>query len=131
MSLSPEEFARTSDACDELQRRLIKLFGFNQPAITDHYNCTSLYNKRIFVQTTDEEILAIHERFLAWRESLQAIFVENGVTLKRRDFKKLFRSCRMDGTMYFLGIEFDIDGDMEIYRAAIVEYIEKKGLKNQ
>ena len=128
MSLSYEEFLSTSASADELRRRLTQLFGPTLPTITDHYNCTSLYNKRIFVQTPDEEILAIHEKFLQWRERLRAIFTENGVVLKERDFKKLFRSCRMEGTMYFLGLTVDIDADVDVYRAAILEYIEKKGL---
>ena len=126
MSLSREEFDRESDAADELGRRLRRLFGFANPAITDHYCRTTLYNKRIFVPTPDEEILAIHEKFLAWREQILAVFAEYGATMDAKEIEPLFDSNRMHGTMYFLNIPVDIDAGTDLYRPAILTFLEKK-----
>ena len=126
MSLSREQFDAASDAADELGRRLVRLFGFSHPAITDHYCCTHLYNKSISVEMTDEEILEIHEKFLRWKEKILAVFAEYGADMDAKRMKSLFRSDRMCGTMYFLDIPVDIDAGTDLYRPAILTFLEKK-----
>ena len=126
MSLSREDFDREADAADELGRRLRRLFGLANPAITDHYCRTTLYNKRIFVMTPDEEILAIHEKFLAWKEQILAVFAEYGAAMDAKEIEPLFCSNRMHGTMYFLNIPVDIDAGTDLYRPAILAFLEKK-----
>lgn len=123
MSLTYDQFNSAEEAYDKLKNRLIQLLGFN-PSVNDHYGITHLYNKEIFVQTSDEEIMDIHNRFLRWQESILAIFAENGVVLDGNQVKELFRVSGMCGTMYFLEVPVDIDGGTEPYRPAILSYLE-------
>ena len=126
MSLSHEAFARASEESGGLSERLIRLFGYDHDAISDHYDCTTLYNEEINIRTSDEEILAIRDRFLLWKESIQAFFAENGAVLDDRKFRKLLSKNRFGGCMYFLKIPVDIDGGVDKYRDAILEFLKKE-----
>ena len=125
MSLSHEAFARASEESCGLSERLIRLFGYDHDAISDHYGCTTLYNEEINVGTSDEEILAIRDRFLLWKESIQAFFAENGTVLDDRKFRKLLSKNSFGGCMYFLRIPVDIDSSVDKYRDAILEFLEE------
>ncbi len=126
MSLSYEAFRESSNASDRWRKRLVELLGYGHYAITDHYDCMHLYNQSIFAQMSDEEILAIHERFLRWQEKILAVFAEYGAAMDEAQLKSLFDTNRMQGSMYFLNVRIDIDAEMDIYRPAILNFLEAK-----
>lgn len=122
MSLSLEEFSEALKEWDEMEARLVKLFGFN-PANGNHYGVIRLYNQRIGPKTPDESILEIRAKFLEWKDSILAIFAENGVVLSVDQMNALFRVDGMYGTLYFLEKPVDIYGDVDVYRPCISAFI--------
>lgn len=124
MSLSLEEFANALIEWGEMEERLVKLFGFN-PATSNHYGVIQLYNQRISANTPDEKIIEIRSKFLEWKDSILAIFAENGVVLNIDQLNQLFRVDGMYGTLYFLEIPVDIYDNGEAYRSAISTFLKK------
>ena len=74
MSLTFEQFMAASKRWDEMEKRLVKLFGFN-PATSNHYGTIQLYNQRINESTTDEEIMNLFPKsdteLVAWCEKVR------------------------------------------------------------
>ena len=131
MSLSFEEFAQALERCHAMDERLQKLFGFN-PTTCDHYGIIRLYNQRIDSRTADETIIAIRNKYLKWRKAILDIFEAQGVSPDEEDFDAMFRVSGMYGTLYFLDIPVDIDGDPEIFRQKILAFLEnEKSSQNQ
>ena len=124
MSLDLDGFVRVSKECRAVEKRLTDLIGFN-PTTCDHYGVIRLYNHRITSRTSDEEILAVRKRYLEWRERVRSFFTEIGYPIEEELFFKLFSADTMWGTLKFLDIPVDVDGDISVYREAIISSIEE------
>ena len=130
MSLSLEEFIEATNAWEKMDERLNKLIGFN-PATSNHYGIIRLYNQRIDQKTSDEKIIEIRTKFLNWREQILSIFAENNFYPDTILFNKLFAVDGMYGTIHFLGVEVDIDSNVETYRRSIYNYLEMRKKSNE
>ena len=130
MSLSFDEIAEAHRAWEEMDERLNKLIGFN-PATSNHYEIIRLYNQRIDQKTSDEKIIEIRTKFLKWREQILSIFAEKNFYPDTILFNKLFAVDGMYGTIYFLGVEVDIDSNVETYRRSIYNYLEMRKKSNE
>ena len=130
MSLSLDEFVEAQKAWEKMDERLNRLIGFN-PATSNHYGVIQLYNQRINLSTSDERIIEIRTKFLKWREQILSIFAENNFYPDTILFNKLFAVDGMYGTIHFLGIEVDIDSNVETYRRSIYNYLEMRKKSNE
>ena len=130
MSLSLEEFIKANEAWKKMEERLNRLIGFN-PSTSNHYGIIQLYNQRINLSTSDERIIEIRTKFLKWREQILSIFAENNFYPDTILFNKLFAVDGMYGTIHFLGIEVDIDSNVETYRRSIYNYLEMRKKSNE
>lgn len=130
MSLSLDEFVEAQKAWEKMDERLHRLIGFN-PATSNHYGVIQLYNQRINLSTSDERIIEIRTKFLKWREQILSIFAENNFYPDTILFNKLFAVDGMYGTIHFLGIEVDIDSNVETYRRSIYNYLEMRKKSNE
>ena len=130
MSLSLDEFVEAQNAWEKMDERLNRLIGFN-PATSNHYGVIQLYNQRINLSTSDERIIEIRTKFLKWREQILSIFAENNFYPDTILFNKLFAVDGMYGTIHFLGIEVDIDSNVETYRRSIYNYLEMRKKSNE
>ena len=124
MSLSYEAFISSGRYDAMIEEQMKRLFGKN-PIISDHYGIWHLYNYEVNIHMTDAEFLAIHEKFLRWKESILAFFNENGADFKMKQVDSLLHPERMTGTLYFLRIPVDIDGGIDEYREAMLAFLEK------
>lgn len=124
MSLTFEQFMAASKRWDEMEKRLVKLFGFN-PAISNHYGTIQLYNQRINESTTDEEIMNIRTAYLQWKDNILSFFEKQNPNYELEQIEKLFRVDSMFGTLSFLEIPVDIYGEMEQYYSRIQEFLSK------
>ena len=124
MSLTFEQFMAASKRWDEMEKRLVKLFGFN-PATSNHYGMIHLYNQRINESTTDEEIMNIRTAYLRWKENILSFFEKHNPNYGLEQIEKLFRVDFMFGTLSFLEIPVDIYGEMEQYYSRIQEFLSK------
>ena len=122
MSLSFEEFSKALERSHAMDQRLQTLLGFN-PSTCNHYGVIQLYNQRINANTTDEEIMEIRAKYLKWKQSILDIFENSGSLPSEEQFDLMFCVDGMYGTLFFLGIPVDIDGDIAIYREKILECI--------
>ncbi len=125
MSLTTEEYLEAHKLWAEMDKRLKRLIGFN-PATSNHYGKIQLYNHRINHQTSDAEILKLHEKYLCWQVDIFQIFEDNNITLTDEQFNKLFSYDGMFGTISFLGKVLDISKDMEYYRELVEGYIDER-----
>ena len=107
MSLTFEQFMAASKRWDEMEKRLVKLFGFN-PATSNHYGTIQLYNQRINESTTEEEIMNIRTAYLQWKDNILSFFEKQNPNYGLEQIEKLFRVDFMFGTLSFLEIPVDI-----------------------
>ena len=125
MSLSLDEFVEAHKAWEKMDERLNRLIGFN-PATSNHYGVIQLYNQRINLSTSDERILEIRSKYLAWKNKVLDVFAQNSVFYSAEELDKLFRLDCMYGTVYFLDSPVDIYGEFEPTFERIKRYIEKE-----
>ena len=130
MSLSLDEFVEARKAWEKMDERLNRLIGFN-PATSNHYGVIQLYNQRINLSTSDERIIEIRTKFLKWREQILSICAEKDFYPNTERFNNFFSVDGMYGTLYFLGIEVDIDSNVETYRRSIYNYLEMRKKSNE
>ena len=130
MSLNHKQFMEACREWEEMDKRLIKLIGFN-PATSNHYGLINLYNNHINKNTTDKEILEIQVKYVEWRKEILAFFKDNGYDLGKEEFSKLFSVVGLFGRVTFLDEVLDLDKETKYYFPLIESYIKKKTiLKN-
>ncbi len=125
MSLTLDGFLQAHKRWEKMDVRLRKLLGFN-PATSNHYGTIRIYNQVINEKTTDEEILAIREKYVRWKTEVLALFHDRHYAVDDERFGELFSVDFMFGNVQFLDVPLDIDKGVEFYRAAIENYVRIK-----
>ena len=130
MSLNNEQLLAAMRRSEEMEKRLVKLFGFS-PAASNHYGKINIYNVNIDSKTTDEELVAIREKYAKWKTGILNILEEYGFKPGLGQLSTMFRSDPMFGTLSFLSIPVDIESSPENYRPAIMEYLRENKISEK
>lgn len=125
MSLTFEQFVEVRRAHDVISKRLKKLIGYD-PTNSNHYGVVLMYNYRITEKTTDDELLELQSRYLAWRDEVLTFFKGNGYPIDNEEYGRLFYVDTMYGEVSFLGVRLDIEAGIEPYREKILKMINKR-----
>ena len=125
MSLTFEQFVEVCRAHDVMSKRLKKLIGYD-PTNSNHYGVILMYNYRITEKTTDDELLELQSRYLAWRDEVLTFFKGNGYPIDNEEYGRLFYVDTMYGEVSFLGVRLDIEAGIEPYREKILKMINKR-----
>ena len=125
MSLTFEQFVEVRRAHDVISKRLKKLIGYD-PTNSNHYGVVLMYNYRITEKTTDDKLLELQSRYLAWRDEVLTFFKENGYPIDNEEYGRLFDVDIMYGEVSFLGVCLDIEAGIEPYREKILKMINKQ-----
>ena len=125
MSLTFEQFVEVRRAHDVISKRLKKLIGYD-PTNSNHYGVVLMYNYRITEKTTDDELLKLQSRYLAWRDEVLTFFKGNGYPIDNEEYGRLFNVDIMYGEVSFLGVCLDIEAGIEPYREKILKMINKR-----
>ena len=122
MSLTFEQFVEARRVRDAMSKRLKKLIGYD-PTNSNHYGAVLMYNYRITEKTTDDELLELQSRYLAWRDEVLTFFKGNGYPIDNEEYGRLFDVDIMYGVVSFLGVRLDIEADIEPYRERMLEAV--------
>lgn len=104
MSIDIDKMPMLEKRYKEIEEKVISILGFN-PLDSNHYYDAMLYGERIDLETTNEKIIEIYNKFEKLYEDIEDIFNKNNLELK----DEYFMTDDMSGSLKFLGTAINVN----------------------
>ncbi len=100
-----------------ISNKVKKILGY-YALNSNHYYHTILHNELIDINTSEEKIIEIHNKYLELIKNLESYFKKYNILLN----KKCFPVDGMSGNLYFLGMEIEVYKGFEKFIPILTQF---------